>query len=1222
MKGPETGPGERAQRSSGEPSDTGYWLNGAKYGGLLGPLIWPVGRAENLLGGAGQFKNKILRARSVRKQKYDYWNALGKVFTIDEGFFVRSGSGPTTGNNSGKQERFVRSGSGPTKINKTESYSYYGFLLGALCLSLAGVTYRVRRGQLLNLSQCFTVYRTTDFLDLGLISANTSRHTELPTFWDLASGTDIEYKLAPLAGGEFHNTRTNLAYLLFYYENEHENEYKNYPECYDSNRDENYENPDFQPTENTESGENENFRALASEIPFNPILFRIQSKERYSFHFRKYSTFPKNTGNHRESHHNIPKRIVSDNGTEFNNNTLKEYFQLINVELHLTTEANPNSNALIERLHSTLLEKLRIINIKDPKQSPENQMITAIFIYNNSIHSTTKYSPFSILYGPYIHELDFNLDEDVYENNTQKRKAEIVPFIEQINKKTIQRNTTAINKANEKRNDDTPETNLCSKNGLPIIQNTHLGWIVSGEVSGAKPKGKASQKIVCNLSVNSEIQDQLTRFWQLEETGSEECVISSDDIECERLFVNTTYRNCDGRFVVSIPFKDSPTKLGDSKQMALTRLLSLERRFSRNQNFKRDYLNEKQRPLQRILWRDDPSQEVEVYNLNTVTFGLASSPFLAVRCVKQLALDFVGTNPKASEVLSRDFYVDDMLSGADSEEEAIQICRNVSDILGSGGFDLRKLNSNSKNVLSHLKNLNESNVLSLGQNEKTKTLGLYRACDEDNLTYQVGFNSSDKGSITKRKILSEISQIFDPLGLVCACIIIPKVILQQLWSFNLSWDDDVPISLASEWQRFNKELLVLNTMSIPKFVCCEDYQTMEIHGFSDASLTAYAACIYVRSIDAQGTVESNLLCAKAKVAPIKTLTVPKLELCGAFLLAKLLKMVQSSLHIDKVFLWCDSTVVIMENSGLNLFHKYSSYVKLKRVVACVRRFIWNRVVNHRDPQNHKRGPLSPEELNDSEKCLVRMAQGESFSDEIKALRKGEKLNKGSLSSLCPFIDEDDGLYVSVGDFSCQIFLTKRNTLLCFFSSKHILTKLILIQEHQRLLHSGPQMLLSSIRERFWSVGGRTLVRQMVHECIRCVELNLLHCNHKWEFYLKHRQQKLVQLFWSRWTLEYVSKLQNRTKWKCIQDDLKKDMLVVVKDKDTHPLCWRLGRATTIHPGPDGVARVATIRTADGPIKRSFSKLCPLKVKVDVCFSNDFLKFTRIKWRFNTLQIQI
>lgn len=158
---------------------------------------------------------------------------------------------------------------------------------------------------------------------------------------------------------------------------------------------------------------------------------------------------------HYFSHHNVPKKIVCDQGREFSNKTFSEFCKLHKIELHYTTVNNPSSNSPIERFHSTLLEKLRILRIKNPGDLPSNIVISAILIYNQSIHSATGYSPFHLLYGPYDELIEFDIDMTLYETYNEKRRQEILPFYEHIynkNKRKAEKNLEKQNKDKE----DTP----------------------------------------------------------------------------------------------------------------------------------------------------------------------------------------------------------------------------------------------------------------------------------------------------------------------------------------------------------------------------------------------------------------------------------------------------------------------------------------------------------------------------------------------------------------------------------------------------------------------------------------------------------------------------------------------------------------------------------------------------------------------------------------------
>lgn len=202
---------------------------------------------------------------------------------------------------------------------------------------------------------------------------------------------------------------------------------------------------------------------------------------------------------HYFTHHNYPKRIVCDQGKEFFNKTFREHCQLFKIELHFTTVNNPNLNSPVERLHSTLIEKLRILRLKEPNESPQNQMITAILIYNQSIHSATGLSPFSILYGPYEHEIDIELDMTIYEAYNNKRKNEVLPFIEKIYHKCLNKEKSILEKRNQSKQDP-PDINTdivyIQKNKPdktdPLYDKIQITKKSGNTIEGKSGKGKST----------------------------------------------------------------------------------------------------------------------------------------------------------------------------------------------------------------------------------------------------------------------------------------------------------------------------------------------------------------------------------------------------------------------------------------------------------------------------------------------------------------------------------------------------------------------------------------------------------------------------------------------------------------------------------------------------------------------------------------------------------
>ncbi|CAH2013883.1 unnamed protein product [Acanthoscelides obtectus] len=270
-------------------------------------------------------------------------------------------------------------------------------------------------------------------------------------------------------------------------------------------------------------------------------------------------------------------------------------------------------------------------------------------------------------------------------------------------------------------------------------------------------------------------------------------------------------------------------------------------------------VEKEQQCLQRILWRDDPSLPLATYELKTVTYGTKSAPYLATRCIKELSIQHQVSDPDASEIILNCFYVDDMLMGANSIDSVVKLGNDVFKILKSGGFELRKWSSNSDEILRKMNvSTSETDSLVINRTECFKALGLSWNKKSDTFNFEVS-PSEDHDKVSKRSILSDISQLFDPMGLVSPCVIIAKVLLQKLWLEKIDWDSALSPELGKQWLKLKNSLMELNKIQINRKVICDDAMKVELHGFSDASAEAYGAAIYVRSIDTNGKIHVSLL---------------------------------------------------------------------------------------------------------------------------------------------------------------------------------------------------------------------------------------------------------------------------------------------------------------------------------------------------------------------------
>ncbi|XP_063384763.1 uncharacterized protein LOC134670879 [Cydia fagiglandana] len=320
--------------------------------------------------------------------------------------------------------------------------------------------------------------------------------------------------------------------------------------------------------------------------------------------------------------------------------------------------------------------------------------------------------------------------------------------------------------------------------------------------------------------------------------------------------------------------------------------------------------------FQRILWRETPEENIKEYKMLRVTFGTSSAPYLAVKSLIQVAKDEGKDFPLAAERVKHEFYMDDLMSGCESEEEAIEIYKQMNELLKRGGFELQKWASNSEAMLKQIQQdslgKQDENKIEVKLEATNKILGLTWSRTSDEFVYAVQLPPMS-APVTKRKVISDISKLYDPQGWIAPSIIKAKIFIQKLWLAGIGWDEELPQPLLQEWTKYREDISDLTQFRLKRWVYYKaDAKLVELHGFCDASNSAFAAVIYLRVIDARGGVHVSLITAKTRVSPIKQLSLPRLELSGAVLLAKLLIEVSGVLNIPKsnIHAWTDSEIVL------------------------------------------------------------------------------------------------------------------------------------------------------------------------------------------------------------------------------------------------------------------------------------------------------------------------
>lgn len=797
------------------------------------------------------------------------------------------------------------------------------------------------------------------------------------------------------------------------------------------------------------------------------------------------------------------------------------------------------------------------------------------------------------------------------------------------------------------------------------LQNTKLGWIVSGKVGVA-----GQSKIRCNI-VRDTLNEQVERFWMLEEVVNKIHKSAEEEI-CEEHFKAHTQRDNEGRYMVKYPFTNRLQELGSSFSAASRRFFSLERRLERNPEIKKQYhqfmktyldlnhmepissnvedgyhiphqavireeslttklrvvfdasansntrvsLNDtmragpviqdgifnlilrfrrhpiaigadiekmyrqflvhpSDRKYQRILWRFNPHDPLTIYQLNTLTYGTAAAPFLATRCLKQLAEDEGHQFPRAAQVLCNDFYVDDVFAGEDTLEDAEQLTNDLITLTSKAGLNLCKWTSNESRLTQKLPDSRDKLLLNFEKEGQTlKALGVCWDVKNDTLIYEVRLKQDDK-EICKRTILSQVAQLYDPLGLIAPVVIRAKLQLQELWKSSLGWDDVVPEEVANSWLSIRDQLHQLNDWSISRAVRSGKHEELQLHGFSDASEKAYGACLYLRTTN-KCEHRSILLCAKSRVAPLKSVSIPRLELCAALLLARLCRVVHESLKLDfsKIILWTDSTIVLnwintsphelktfianrtseiqeltsaenwrhvltadnpadhvsrgqlpveflsntqwkegpswlaQEESTwpiqqwkrmevperkiatltvavkevCDLWSRYSSWNFMIRVVACCLRVLkWKK--SEKCPQ----GIPTVVECRAAEMRIIQLVQGETFSEEIDKLTRGQGIPKQSrVNRLSPKLE--DGI-LRVGGRIEKSTLNHEQKHPILLPKSHPVTTLIIRQTHEKMMHAGESGTLYSLRNKFWIIDGRVEVKKVISRCVKCCRVS-------------------------------------------------------------------------------------------------------------------------------------
>ncbi|XP_071481344.1 uncharacterized protein [Diadema antillarum] len=320
----------------------------------------------------------------------------------------------------------------------------------------------------------------------------------------------------------------------------------------------------------------------------------------------------------------------------------------------------------------------------------------------------------------------------------------------------------------------------------------------------------------------------------------------------------------------------------------------------------------------RFLWWEngDLSSEPEEYRMKVHLFGATSSPSCAGFALQKTAEDHQGEyDQTVVDTVRKNFYVDDCLKSVKDKEAAMKLVEDLKKLLQEGGFRLTKWLSNDRDVLAAIPESDRAaSVTSLELDElpEERTLGILWNVEIDAFGFKV---SMKEKPATRRGILSITSSLYDPLGFVAPFVLTAKVLIQRLCRRGLSWDEPISEEEQRKWRNWMQDLPKLTGLKIPRCVKPGDFQEIasaQLHHFCDASELGYASVAYLRLTDITGKVHCSFLVGKSRLAPSKSVSIPRLELMAAVLAVTVDRFIKDELEIEvtDTTYWTDSTSVL------------------------------------------------------------------------------------------------------------------------------------------------------------------------------------------------------------------------------------------------------------------------------------------------------------------------
>ncbi|XP_071509981.1 uncharacterized protein [Diadema antillarum] len=311
----------------------------------------------------------------------------------------------------------------------------------------------------------------------------------------------------------------------------------------------------------------------------------------------------------------------------------------------------------------------------------------------------------------------------------------------------------------------------------------------------------------------------------------------------------------------------------------------------------------------RYVFRENPNQPIQVYELTTVTFGDRPSPTAAIVTLRHVIDRHAPDDEQLKKVVTDQFYMDDLSESVTNVEEAVNLKAKLVETLAKGKFDIRKWQSNVQEVCDSEEDTQTASVLGTKWNLSTDTL----------IVKEV--KPMEDALLTKRKLLAHTASYYDVFGMLSGLLIRPKILLQQLWQLNVDWD--TPLNDRPELCRIVSEIKVdleaASTIEIPRCLIPETLRgkrplpEVSLHGASDASEDAMGIGVWLRWSETEQTeVQLSFVAARARLTPLKQTSMPQKELQAILLLSRLMVALKDALRFTISYskMWTDSLTVV------------------------------------------------------------------------------------------------------------------------------------------------------------------------------------------------------------------------------------------------------------------------------------------------------------------------